>query len=142
MKLSLGSDHAGCKLKTAIAVFLCAQGHEVLDRGTNDETSVDYPDYAKLVAADVRSGVAQFGVLVCATGIGISISANKVPGIRAAACTNEDIAKFSRRHNDANVICFGQKYVTSAMAEKYLRIFLTTEFEGGRHQRRVNKMEA
>ncbi|MDR2845531.1 MAG: ribose 5-phosphate isomerase B [Puniceicoccales bacterium] len=141
MKISLGSDHAGYRLKTAIAAFLRAQSHVVLDRGTDSDASVDYPDFAHAVATDVATGAARFGVLVCSSGIGISIAANKVQDIRAAVCTNEDIAEFSRRHNDANVICFGQKYVTEDMAKKYLALFLTTPFEGGRHERRVKKIE-
>lgn len=141
MKISVGSDHAGFKLKTALANFLREQGHEVLDRGTHDETSVDYPNYGKAVAGDVTGGAAERGVLVCSSGIGISIAANKIPGARAALCLNEDAAEFSRRHNDANIICFGQKYVTPEMAKKYLEIFLTTDFEGGRHGRRVGLLE-
>ena len=141
MKISLGSDHAGFRLRNALIATLRTQGHELIDRGPTDETSVDYPDFAQAVAADISSGAAQFGVLVCSTGIGISIAANKVSGIRAALCTNEDAAEFSRRHNDANVICFGQKYTTPEMAAKYLSIFLQTEFEGGRHSRRVGKLE-
>jgi ribose 5-phosphate isomerase B len=142
MKLTIASDHAGFRLKTHIAGFLRAQGHVVLDRGAGSENSCDYPDFARAAAADVASGAARFGVLVCSSGIGVSIAANKVRGIRAAVCLNEDTAEFSRRHNDANMICFGQKYVTPAMAEKFLRIFLATDFEGGRHQGRIAKIEA
>lgn len=141
MKISLGSDHAGFRLRTALITFLQTQGHELIDRGPADEASVDYPDFAQAVATDISSGAARFGVLVCSSGIGISIAANKVPGIRAALCSNEDAAEFSRRHNDANIICFGQKYTTPEMAAKYLAIFLQTEFEGGRHSRRVSKLE-
>ncbi len=141
MKISLGSDHAGFRLRTALITALQAQGHELIDRGPANEASVDYPDFAQAVAADISSGAAQFGVLVCSTGIGISIAANKVPGIRAALVANEDAAEFSRRHNDANIICFGQKYTTPEMAAKYLEIFLRTPFEGGRHSRRIGKLE-
>ncbi|MDR3228409.1 MAG: ribose 5-phosphate isomerase B [Puniceicoccales bacterium] len=141
MKLSIASDHAGFRLKTQLADFLRAQGHELLDHGAESEASCDYPDFARAVAADVASGAARFGVLVCSSGIGVSIAANRVRCVRAAVCLNEDIAEFSRRHNDANIICLGQKYVTTVMAEKFLRIFLATDFEGGRHQRRVEKIE-
>jgi ribose 5-phosphate isomerase B len=141
MKISIGSDHAGYQLKSVLAAALRSRGHDVLDRGTDGEASVDYPDFGHAVAADVASGEARFGVLVCSSGIGISIAANKVPGIRAALCHNEDAAEFSRRHNDANILCFGQKYTTAYIAEKCLDVFLATEFEGGRHARRVGKIE-
>ncbi len=142
MKISIGSDHAGFRLKTALKDFLVERGHEVHDRGTTGETSVDYPDFGRAVAGDVADGSAQRGVLVCSSGIGISIAANKVAGVRAALCMNEDMAEFSRRHNDANIICFGQKYNTPEMAKKYLEIFLKTEFEGGRHARRVGLIDS
>lgn len=141
MKISLGSDHAGYRLKSTLAAFLQTLGHAVIDHGTDSETSVDYPDFAQAVAADVVNGTARFGVLVCSSGVGISIAANKVHGIRAAVCMNEDISEFSRRHNDANIACFGQKYTTADMAKKYLEIFLRTEFDGGRHERRIGKLE-
>ncbi len=142
MKVSIGSDHGGFDLKSAIASTLAEDGHEVIDRGAHNHDSVDYPDYGEAVAKDVTSGAADFGVLICTTGIGISISANKVHGARAANCHNEDAAEFCRRHNNANIICFGQKYDTPYMAAKMIRIFLATEFEGGRHERRVNKISA
>lgn len=141
MKISIGSDHGAVDLKDQLAGFLRELGHEVIDRGTHGHESVDYPDFAAAVSADVSSGTAQFGVLMCTTGIGISISANKIPGIRAALVHNEDGARFSRLHNDANIICFGAKYDTPYMAKRFLEIFLSTPFEGGRHQRRVDKME-
>lgn len=142
MKISIGSDHAGYELKEALAEHLRSRGNEVFDRGTHSKDSVDYPDFAQAVGRDVASGASDFGVLVCATGAGISIAANKVPGVRAVNCFNADIAEFSRRHNNANVLCFGQKYVVPADASAWLDIFLKTEFEGGRHARRVGKLEA
>ncbi len=142
MKISLGADHGGVDLKNAVVNTLKELGHEAIDRGTYDHERVDYPDYGKAVAEDVASGAADFGVLVCTTGIGISISANKVRGIRAAVVYNEDGAEFCRRHNDANIICFGQKYQTPYEAAKYTRIFLGTAFEGGRHEGRVEKIAA
>ena len=142
MKISLGSDHGGVDLKNAVLQVLKDMGHEVIDRGAFDHQRVDYPDYGKAVAADVAGGEADFGVLVCTTGIGISISANKVRGIRAAVVSNEDGAEFSRRHNNANIICFGQKYQTPYEAAKFTRIFLETPYDGGRHQIRLDKISA
>ena len=142
MKISLGSDHGGVDLKDALVQALRAGGHEVQDRGTHGHHSVDYPDFALAVSRDVVSGAAERGIVVCTTGIGVGIAANKVHGIRAAVCFNEDSAEFCRRHNDANVICFGQKYFTPYMALKLTNIFLTTAFEGGRHERRVEKIAA
>ena len=142
MKISIGSDHAGYRLKSAIVRRLKVQGHKILDCGTDSEASVDYPDFAQAVAREVSGGNALFGVLICSSGIGISIAANKMPGIRAALCMNEDMAEFSRRHNNANIICLGQKYVGEDMAEKLVEIFLHTNFEGGRHQCSVGKIES
>jgi ribose 5-phosphate isomerase B len=141
MKISIGSDHAGYKLKTALARHLRAQGREVVDRGADGEVSVDYPDFARAVAEDVAGGAARFGVLVCSSGVGVSIVANKTHGVRAALCANADVASLSRRHNDANVICFGQKYTSEEDAARWLDVFLATGFEGGRHARRVDKIE-
>ncbi|GHC08381.1 ribose 5-phosphate isomerase B [Cerasicoccus arenae] len=142
MKIAIGSDHGGVDLKDALVSSLQEEGHEVIDRGTHGHESVDYPDYGEAVANDVASQTADFGVLICTTGIGISISANKVHGIRAAVCHNEDAAEFCRRHNNANIICFGQKYDTPYMAAKMTRIFVETAFDGGRHERRIDKISA
>jgi len=142
MKVSLGADHGGVDLKDNLAQILRAAGLEIIDRGTHGHDSVDYPDFAVAVAHDVASGAAERGILVCTTGIGISIAANKIHGARAALCHNEDGAEFCRRHNDANIICFGQKYITPYMAQKMAMIFLNTDFEGGRHERRVAKITA
>ncbi|MDR2429441.1 MAG: ribose 5-phosphate isomerase B [Puniceicoccales bacterium] len=142
MKISLASDHAGYRLKEAIAAHLRAQGHDIQDHGPHDEKAVDYPDSALAVATGIRDGAAPFGILVCSTGIGISIAANKHPGIRAALCMNEDMAEYSRRHNNANILCLGQKYTTPDMAEKYIALFLSTPFDAGeRHQRRISKID-
>lgn len=140
MRIVIASDHAGFELKNALAEHLRAEGREVTDLGSYDKSSVDYPDYGKAAAEAVASGQAWRGVLVCSSGIGISIAANRIPGARAALVMNEDMAEFTRLHNDSNLIAFGQKYITADMAKKYLAIFLSTDFEGGRHQRRVNKM--
>lgn len=142
MKIALGADHGGVDLKDYLVNSLAQEGYEVIDLGTHGHESVDYPDYAEAVAHMVAKGEADRGVVVCTSGIGVSIAANKVHGVRAAVCHNEDAAEFCRRHNDANVISFGQKYDAPYMAAKMLNIFLRTEFEGGRHCRRVEKMAA
>jgi ribose 5-phosphate isomerase B len=142
MKISLGADHGGVDLKDILAQALRVAGLEVIDRGTHGHESVDYPDFAVAVANDVAGGAAERGVVICTTGIGVCIAANKIHQVRAALCFNEDGAEFCRRHNDANVICFGQKYITPYMAQKMTMIFLNTAFEGGRHERRVEKITA
>ncbi len=142
LTLSFGSDHAGLALRRDLMTALRAQGHTILDRGTETEASCDYPDYAHAVGADVTAGRAQFGILVCNTGIGISIAANKVPGIRAALVQSADAAELSRRHNNANVLCLGAKYVDLPLALACCEAFLRAPFEGGRHDRRVAKLES
>ena len=142
MKISLGSDHGGKHLRSALARYLKNQGHQITDHGTYEEGSVDYPDFATAVAKDVASGKSEIGVCVCTTGIGVSISANKIKSVRAALVQNQDAARFSRSHNNANVICFGEKYDTPYLAIKMLDTFLSTKFEGGRHQRRIDKIFA
>ena len=142
MIISLGADHGGVDLKTALKEHLASAGHELIDHGTHGHDSVDYPDFAQLVGKDVVEGKAQFGVLVCTTGMGISISANKIKGVRSALLHNEDVAYMARHHNDANIACFGQKYTTAPMAKKFLDIFLFTDFEGGRHSRRIEKLHS
>lgn len=141
MKISIGSDHAGFELKTALAEYLRARGIEVVDHGAHSKDSVDYPDFAQAVAHDVAAGTSDFGVLVCWTGVGISIAANKVAGVRAVNCYNAEMAALSRQHNNANVIAFGQKFIAPEDAKNWLDIFLKTDFEGGRHARRVGKLE-
>lgn len=140
MKIAFGADHAGYRLKKELVQFARSLGHVVIDYGTNSDGSVDYPDYARPVAEAVASGDVERGVLVCASGIGMSIAANKVRGIRAARVDTCAEAEFSRRHNDANVLCFGQRYIDSEEAKRALRSWLETEFEGGRHQRRIDKI--
>lgn len=142
LTLSFGSDHGGLALRRGLIDALRAQGHLILDRGTETEASCDYPDYAQAVGADVTSGRARFGILVCTTGIGISIAANKVPGVRAALVQSADAAELSRRHNNANVLCFGAKYVDLPLALACVQAFLGASFEGGRHDRRVAKIES
>lgn len=139
MKLSLGVDHGATALRSALLEHLRQRGHEIIDHGTDSTESVDYPDFARLVADDVLSGRAQCGILCCTTGIGMSISANKVPGIRAALVRHEDEASLTRRHNNANVLCLGGLHTTPYEAARLVDAFLGSEFEGGRHARRVDK---
>lgn len=138
-KLSIGADHGGFNLKQALVEALRAEGFEVADKGCYSTDSVDYPDYAKAVCDDVVSKTSEFGVLVCTSGIGMSMAANKVEGIRAALCLNLDAGEFSRRHNNANVCCLGAKYLDLQTALEIVKTFAKTDFEGGRHERRVAK---
>ena len=137
--LSIGADHGGFALKNAIKEALIADGYDIIDRGTNGTESVDYPDFAFDVCKDVNEARADLGVLICTSGIGMSIAANKVHGIRAALCLSEDAGKFSRLHNNANVCCLGAKYLTLELATEIVKTFASTDFEGGRHERRVCK---
>jgi ribose 5-phosphate isomerase B len=139
--IAIGSDHAGFQLKSLVADILRAAGIAVEDLGTDDVSSVDYPDFAHRVAAAVAGGTAERGVLICGTGIGMSMAANRHPGVRAALCHDAYTAEMARRHNDANVLCLGARVVGEGVAEQVLRIFLETPFEGGRHQRRVDSIE-
>jgi ribose 5-phosphate isomerase B len=139
--LSLGSDHAGFALKQALLAHLAARGVATLDRGTHSEASCDYPLVARVVAADITSGAAALGVLICSTGVGISIAANKVPGIRAALVRDPETAALSRRHNDANILCLAGRSTPPELAAACLDAFLAAGFEGGRHARRVGLIE-
>jgi ribose 5-phosphate isomerase B len=139
--IAIGSDHAGFDLKTKLAAELKSTGYQVIDLGTKDgTTSVDYPDFGKAVAEAVASGKADAGVAVCGTGIGISIAANRVPGVRAALCHDITSARLCREHNDANVLALGQRLVGEVVAKDCLHTFLNTEFAGDRHVRRVQKL--
>lgn len=135
--IALGADHGGFCLKEAIIEYLEKNNIEYKDYGCYSESSVDYPIYAKKAADAVTSGEAEKGILCCGTGIGISIAANKVKGIRAAVVTNEFCAEMTRRHNDANILCMGGRVISPEKAVKLTEIFLNTEFEGGRHERRI-----
>ncbi len=141
MKIICGADHAGVEAKDAIVAQLKAAGHEVVDAGTNGGDSVDYPDFANPVADAVSTGGAERGILVCGTGIGMSMAANKHPGVRAAVVTDAFTCEATRKHNNANVLCLGARVVDAAAIGDLVRIFLDTEFEGGRHERRVAKIE-
>lgn len=140
MKIALGADHAGFALKNKIAQRLSAQGVEISDLGTNSADSVDYPDFAQKVGEQVARHEADRGILVCGSGIGMAIAANKVPGIRAANVTSEYEAQMSREHNDANVLALGARILDEATADKIVDCWLKTPFSGGRHQLRVDKI--
>lgn len=140
MKIALGSDHAGFQLKNEIISHLKEKGFELKDFGTYGMDSCDYPDYAEIVAKEVADKNYDFGILVCGTGIGISIAANKVKGIRAALCGDTFSAHSCREHNDANILALGQRVVGTGLALDIVDTFLKAEFQGGRHQNRVNKI--
>jgi ribose 5-phosphate isomerase B len=141
MKIAIGSDHGGFELKEKVIKFLIGNGYEVLDLGCDSMESVDYPKYGKLVGEAVVEGKADRGIVICGTGIGISIAANKVKGVRAALCANTTMARLTREHNDANVIAFGARMLGDILVFEMVETFLTTEFEGGRHQKRVDQIE-
>jgi len=140
MKIAIGADHAGFALKEKLRARLVQEGHEVVDYGTNSADSCDYPDYAQAVGREVGAGRTDRGILVCSTGIGMAIAANKIDGVRAAPAQSEDEVRLTREHNDANVLTLGAKYLDDVHAESLIDIFLNTEFTGGRHARRVAKI--
>jgi ribose 5-phosphate isomerase B len=142
MKLAIGADHAGFPLKEALKEALRQRGHEVVDLGTTSPESTDYPDYARAVAEAVRRGEADRGILVCLTGTGMAMAANKVPGIRAALGVTPEWVRLSRAHNDANVLTLSAKFTDPATAAELADVFLHTNFEGGRHERRLAKIAA
>lgn len=137
----LGSDHVGLEFKTVVAAHLAAAGHSVVDLGPSEAKSVDYPDFAKAVCAKVLETSGSCGILICGTGIGMSMAANRIPGIRAALCVNEYLARMTRLHNDANVLCLGERVIGQGLAASIVDAFMDTAFEGGRHQRRVDLIE-
>ena len=142
MKIAIGNDHAAVELKNIIKEHLEAQGHEVINVGTDTNASCDYPVYGEKVGRLVASGEAEAGVLICGTGVGISIAANKVKGVRACVCSEPYTAKLSKMHNNSNIIAFGARVVGSEMAKMIVDTWLETEYEGGRHQRRVDLLDA
>lgn len=141
MKVAVASDHAGFSLKDTIRSYLTSLGHEVIDFGTFSEDSVDYPDYAEKVVDALVNGVVDRGILICGTGIGMSIVSNKFPGVRAALCYDEYTARMSRLHNDANILVLGGRVLSGEVAVRIVDIWLNTEFEGGRHIRRLEKIK-
>ena len=140
MKISLASDHGAYELKERLKAHMAEQGHEVLDQGTYGPESCDYPDFGRAAARLVSDGTCDRGVVLCTTGIGMSMVANKVEGVRCALCHEPLSAEMTRRHNDANVLAMGAGVVGPELARRILDVFLTTPFDGGRHQRRVDKM--
>ena len=140
MKIAIGSDHRGVEAKRRLVASLQAHGHEVTDVGTHGHESVDYPDLAYEVAQRVSQANAERGILLCGTGIGMCITANKLRGVRAAPCHDSITAEMSRRHNDANILCLSADLLGEELIERMVRIFLDTPFEGGRHARRVEKI--
>ena len=141
MKLSIGSDHAGFEYKEAIREMLSHDGHDVHDVGTYSSERVDYPDYAVKVAQSVAKNDAEFGILICGSGIGVAITANKIAGVRAATCVSNDMAHLARAHNNANVVCIGERLISLFEAKEIVRTFLIAPFEHGRHEERVKKIE-
>lgn len=141
MKIVLGADHGGFELKEKIKLHLLNKGIEIIDKGTYSLESVDYPKYGKAVAKAVVNGEGNFGILVCGTGIGISIAANKVKGVRCALCHNTTTARLTREHNDANVLALGGRILGDLLAFEIIDVFLSTNFEGGRHLDRINCIE-
>ena len=142
MKIALASDHGGYALKCDIKALLEKLGHQVEDFGCHSTESCDYPDFGEAAARAVAAGTCDRGIVICTTGIGISIAANKVKGIRCAHCADSLEAEMTRRHNDANMMAIGAGFTGKNMAERMVEVFLTTEFEGGRHARRVDKLNA
>lgn len=141
MRVAIGCDHLGYVLKVPLIEYIKELGHEVVDVGCNSTESVDYPIYGEKVGRAVASGDCQLGITLCGTGAGISLAANRVPGIRAVCCSDEYTAEYTRRHNNSNVLSMGMKVVTIDTAKRLVKLFLETEFEGGRHQRRVSMLD-
>ncbi|MEQ8848330.1 ribose 5-phosphate isomerase B [Botrimarina sp.] len=140
MRIAVASDHRGVELRRTVIAKLESLGHEVIDNGADGADSVDYPDFASVVAGKVSCGDVDRGVLICGTGIGMAIAANKFSGVRAAPCNDEVTAEISRRHNDLNVLCLSADLLSARVAERMLEVWSQTEFEGGRHARRIDKI--
>ena len=140
MRIAVASDHAGFEMKQSLAEYLAELGHEVVDLGTNGPESVDYPDFGKALGEAIADGSVERGLAVCGTGIGISIAVNRIPGARAALCTDGLMAKLTRLHNNANVLALGARLIGIETAKDCIDQFLNTEYEGGRHDRRVEKL--
>lgn len=142
MKIAIAADHGGFELKDSMVEYIKSLGNEVMDLGTNSADSVDYPDYAKKVCEEIQQGNSDLGILICGTGIGMSLAANKFEGIRAACVSDVYSAKMSRNHNNANVLCIGARVIGDEVAKLIIKTFLENEFEADRHQRRVDKIMA
>lgn len=137
MKVAIGCDHGGLDLKDTVKAVLIELGHEIDDQGCNSPESVDYPNFANAVSSLVKDGTCERGILICGTGIGMSMAANRIPGIRAALCHEMFSARMSREHNDANILCIGARVTGQGLAAEIVRTWMTTDFAGGRHQRRI-----
>ncbi len=142
MKIAIGSDHRGFQIKGKLVTLLSEDGYEVIDVGTDNDQPVDYPDYAHAVAQKLAEGSVDRGILICGTGFGMAIAANKFKGVRAAACSDEVMAELCRRHNDVNILCLPGDLIGDRPVGDLVRVWLATEFEGGRHSRRVEKIQA
>jgi ribose 5-phosphate isomerase B len=142
MRVALGSDHRGVHARQLLVHLLGQLGHQVSDEGTHDGQSVDYPDYGILVSRKVSEGSAERGILICGTGLGMCITANKFPGVRAACCHDEVTAELSRRHNDTNVLCLSGDALSDSLLDRIVRLWMETPFDGGRHERRLEKITA
>lgn len=140
MKIAIGNDHAGTSYKFEIIKLLEDRGHEVINHGTNAEDSVDYPDFAHKVAKDVHEGIANIGILICGSGNGVSMTANKYANVRAALCWTKEIVQLAKEHNDANILSIPARFTSVQQALQMVTTFLDIDFEGGRHQRRVEKI--
>ena len=140
MNISIGADHAGYQLKNKVIKHLEEKGIKITDHGTNSDESVDYPDFGHPVASDVENGAADLGIVICGSGNGINMSVNKHEGIRSALCWNEELAALARQHNNANVLALPARFIEEELGIKIVDTFLNNEFEGGRHERRVNKI--
>ena len=137
MKVAIGCDHGGLDLKDTVKSVLIELGHEIDDQGCNSSESVDYPNFANAVSSLVKDGNCERGILICGTGIGMYMAANRIPGIRAALCHEMFSARMSREHNDANILCLGARVIGQGLAAEIVRTWMTTDFAGGRHQRRI-----
>lgn len=142
MRIAIASDHGGRALRLAVCKHLTELSHQVTDHGTDTDESVDYPLYAERVGSALTAGKADLGILVCGTGVGMSMAANRIPGVRAALCTNEYTARLTRAHNDANVLCMGQRVLGEGVALGLVDAFVSGHFEGGRHARRLEQLTA
>lgn len=142
MKISIGNDHAGTAYKETIVAFLENLGHTIENHGTNANDSVDYPDFIHPVAQDVESEKADLGIIICGSGNGANMTANKYQGVRSALCWNEEIVALARQHNNANILSIPARFVSQQEALEFVKLFLNTDFEGGRHQKRIDKIPA
>ena len=140
MQISIGNDHAGTEYKEKIISFLEEQNYKVINHGTDTSASVDYPDFIHPVAEDVENGISSFGIIICGSGNGANMTANKHQGIRSALCWNNELVELSRQHNNANVLSIPARFVSIQQALAFVRLFLETPFDGGRHENRVNKI--